>query len=74
MHTIILHTDMHTYLSPLNTTQKSDFPGEVAFPYIHIVSIIIRLFFTGAALGQGGRDLRLLLAHNVILKHGEDRQ
>lgn len=34
VYTIILHTDTHTYLNPLNTTQKSDLPGEVAFPYI----------------------------------------
>lgn len=36
VYTIILHTDMHTYLNPLNTTQKSDLPREVAFLYIYI--------------------------------------
>lgn len=32
-----MEKDMHTYLNPLNTTQKSDFPGEAAFFYIYIL-------------------------------------
>lgn len=32
-----MEKDMHTYLNPLNTTQKSDLPGEVAFLYIYIL-------------------------------------
>lgn len=41
MYTIILHTDTHTYLNPLNTTQKSDLPGEVAFLYIYILYLLL---------------------------------
>ncbi len=38
-----MEKDMHTYLNPLYTTQKSDLPGEVAFPYIYILYL-----FSGA--------------------------
>ena len=38
-----MEKDMHTYLNLLNTTQKSDLPGEVAFPYIYILYL-----FSGA--------------------------
>lgn len=38
-----MEKDMHTYLNPLNTTQKSDFPGEVAFLDIYILYL-----FSGA--------------------------
>lgn len=38
-----MEKDMHTYLNPLNTTQKSDLPREVAFPYIYILHL-----FSGA--------------------------
>lgn len=41
VYTIILHIYTHTYLNPLNTTQKSDFPGEVAFPYIYILYLLL---------------------------------
>lgn len=38
-----MEKDMHTYLNPLNTTQKSDLPREVAFLYIYILYL-----FSGA--------------------------
>lgn len=41
VYTIILHTDMHTYLNPLHTTQKSDLPREVAFLYIYILYLLL---------------------------------
>ena len=37
VYTIILHTDTHTYLNPLDTSQKSDLPREVAFLHIYIL-------------------------------------
>lgn len=36
-----MHTDMHTYLNPLNTIQKSDFPGEVAILYMYILYLLL---------------------------------
>lgn len=36
-----MEKDMHTYLNPLNTTQKSDFPREVAFLYIYILYLLL---------------------------------
>ena len=38
-----MEKDMHTYLNPLNITQKSDLPREVAFLYIYILYL-----FSGA--------------------------
>lgn len=36
-----MEKDMHTYLNPLNTTQKSDLPREVAFLYIYILYLLL---------------------------------
>lgn len=36
-----MEKDMHTHLNPLNTTQKSDIPGEVAFLYIYILYLLL---------------------------------
>lgn len=36
-----MEKDMYTYLNPLNTTQKSDLPGEVAFLYIYILYLLL---------------------------------
>lgn len=38
-----MEKNMHTHLNPLHTTQKSDFPREVAFLYIYILYL-----FSGA--------------------------
>ena len=64
----------HIFKPAEHHTKKRPPEGSRFSLYIHIVSIFRYLFFTGAALGQSGRDLRLLLAHNVVLKHGEDGQ
>ena len=34
-------SNMHIYLNPLNTTQKSDLPREVAFLYIYILYLLL---------------------------------
>lgn len=36
-----MEKDMHTYLNPLNATQKSDLPREVAFLYIYILYLLL---------------------------------
>lgn len=36
-----MEKDMHTYLNPLNTAQKSDFPREVALPCINILYLLL---------------------------------
>lgn len=36
-----MEKDMHSYLNPLNTAQKSDLPGEVAFLYIYILYLLL---------------------------------
>lgn len=36
-----MEKDTHTYLNPLNTAQKSDLPGEVAFLYIYILYLLL---------------------------------
>ena len=36
-----MEKDMHTYLNPLNVTQKSDLPREVAFLYIYILYLLL---------------------------------
>lgn len=36
-----MEKDTHTYLNPLNTTQKSDLPREVAFLYIYILYLLL---------------------------------
>lgn len=36
-----MEKDMHTYLNPLNTTQKSDLPREVAFLYIYTLYLLL---------------------------------
>ena len=36
-----MEKDMHTYFNPLNTTQKSDLPREVAFLYIYILYLLL---------------------------------
>lgn len=36
-----MEKDMHTYLNPLNITQKSDLPREVAFLYIYILYLLL---------------------------------
>lgn len=36
-----MEKDMHIYLNPLNVTQKSDLPREVAFLYIYILYLLL---------------------------------
>lgn len=36
-----MEKDMHTYLNPLHTTQKSDLPREAAFLYIYILYLLL---------------------------------